>query len=130
MDSLDGVTAEEDRLLINAAAIGIYRVTELLEIYGGIAVPAHIDRGSFSVLSNLGTMPAEMGFKAAELTRSADLAALRRVHPELAGTAVITNSDAHRLEDIYDAEFELETEAATPEAVIAALKHRGGLTLL
>jgi PHP family Zn ribbon phosphoesterase len=130
MDSEDGVLCEEDKLLINATSIGIYETARLLDAYGGIAVPAHIDRNSFSVLSNLGSMPAEMGFHTAELTKEADIKKLKKEHPELEGVSILVNSDAHKLTSIYDGEYTLEADSLSPEAVIEALRKRKGLPIL
>jgi hypothetical protein len=130
MDGGDRVLGREERLLLNAAAIGVYEAAELLRSLGGLAIPAHIDRASFSVLSNLGSMPAELGFKTAELSRAADWGLLRARQPGLAGVAVIVDSDAHRLTEILAGEYELEVDRAEPGAVIEALRLRRGLPLL
>lgn len=105
----------EERLLLSATDIGIYDVAELLRGYGGIAVPAHVDRDSFSLLSNLGMYDPLMGFNVVEVTRRAPAELLP-------GVPKITDSDAHRLESIADAEFCIETCGKTPKAVIDALR--------
>ena len=53
LDADDRVLGEEPRLLAGATAIGVYEVPALVERYGGAAWPAHIDRSSFSLLSDL-----------------------------------------------------------------------------
>ncbi|MFQ8759156.1 MAG: PHP domain-containing protein [Intestinimonas sp.] len=57
------------RLLAGATAIGVYEVPALVERYGGAAWPAHIDRSSFSLLSNLGLWDPGLGFSLAEVSR-------------------------------------------------------------
>jgi PHP family Zn ribbon phosphoesterase len=126
MDSEDGVLGEEDKLLINATLIGIYETAQLLDIYGGIAIPAHINRSSFSVLSNLGSMPPDT----AELTRETDMKKLKKEHRELEGVSYIINSDAHSLTGIYDGEYTLEADSLSSKAVIEALRRCQGLPLL
>ena len=54
MDADDRVLGEETALLAGATSIGVYEVAGLVRSFGGTAFPAHIDRPSFSVLSNLG----------------------------------------------------------------------------
>ena len=53
MDVDDRILGEEPRMLAGATDIGVYEVHRLVESYGGVAYPAHIDRDSFSLLSNL-----------------------------------------------------------------------------
>ena len=113
-DASDGLVRREPRLLLSAADIGVYEVAGLLRAYGGIVVPAHVDRDAFSLLSNLGNYDPGMGFHAAEFTRRAPPNLLPEV-PRL------VNSDAHTLERIPDAEFSLEVDEKSPEAVIDAL---------
>lgn len=122
MDADEKVTGEEERLLLNATSIGVYDVAALLRGFGGVAVPAHIDRDSFSIISNLGFMDREMGFGIVELSRGADAAALAAGHAELRGMPVLVNSDAHRLCDMPDAEFALEADERTAAAVIDAIR--------
>ena len=67
---------------------------------GGIPVPAHIDRESYSVLSVLGIMPEQPVFEAVELRdpqKMEGLLAAGRIAP---GYELLTGSDAHCLEEI------------------------------
>lgn len=130
MDAGGRLVAEEAQLLIAAAGIGVYEVRDLVEGLGGAAVPAHIDRDAFSVLSNLGALPPDLGFRTVELSREADRAALLAADPSLRGLAVLVNSDAHRLADIPDAAASLTVPEATPQAVLAAIRSGAGLERL
>ena len=69
MDGEDHILREETALLAGASGIGIYQAAALVSQFGGVAYPAHIDRSSFSVLSNLGLWDPGMGFSLAELSR-------------------------------------------------------------
>lgn len=130
MNEQDLVVGEEPRLLTSATKISIYEVSSLLESYGGLAVPAHIDRTSNSVLSNLGFLSKEMGFSVVEVTRRADLFALAADHSLLRGMPYIVNSDAHYLSDMPDAEFSLEAAESTAKGIIQAIKQGAGLDTL
>ena len=120
LDSEDHVLGQEERLLASASEIGIYDVHRLVAELGGIALPAHIDRSSFSLLSNLGLYDPEMGFTMAEVSYSADRGALRKL-PGLETLPFLSNSDAHDLFSIRDASLTIEPEEATPAGVIAWL---------
>ena len=122
MDDTDRVTGEEPRMLVGATSIGIYDVAALVREFGGVALPAHIDRPSFSITSNLGFLDEAMGFTAAEITRNADRDTLFAMNPALGGMVTVTNSDAHSLEMIRDAEFSMELPEPTAECVIEYLR--------
>ena len=119
VDGNDQVVGEEKKFLLAAADISVYEVSELLKTYGGAAIPAHIDRSSFSVLSNLGVWDALWGFTAYEqYDRSLNLT---QKHPGLKPLNRIFNSDAHRLEDIRDAENTMELKTMSAKSVINRL---------
>lgn len=120
MDEHDNVLGEEERMLAGAATIGIYDVAALAARFGGFAYPAHIDRSSFSVISNLGLWDPGLGFSLAELSRKCQEGFLNR--PDLLGLPTLTASDAHYLEQIADADQTLEVDAPTPRAILEALR--------
>jgi len=127
MDCDDHVMGQEERLLTAATEISIYEIVAVLESYGGLAIPAHIDRTSNSVISNLGFVSGEMNFSAAEVTRRGNPIALGAENTALRGKPYITNSDAHYLTDVLDAEYSLEISSFTVQAVIDAIKSGSGL---
>jgi PHP family Zn ribbon phosphoesterase len=106
----DEPIGEEPRLLINAADIGVYEIAGLVEGYGGIAFPAHIDRDAFSLLAVLGMWDDALGFTLTE--RAADGVNL----------PYVISSDAHRLDAIPDPSRKLKIKAPTAQAVIDALR--------
>lgn len=68
MDEADTVLGEEPRMLAGTTDLSIYDVPPLVAQFEGICYPAHIDRPSFSLLSNLGLWDSSMGFSCAELS--------------------------------------------------------------
>jgi predicted metal-dependent phosphoesterase TrpH len=102
-DENDRVTAEEPRLLITAAALSIAEVFALVRRLGGLPVAAHIDRDSYSVLSNLGGIPEELGAVTVEISRAVEHPEEYLLpRPELRGCKIMRNSDAHRLGDLSE----------------------------
>ena len=130
VDCRDNITGREDRLLTTAADISIYEIVDILDSYGGLAIPAHIDRSSNSVISNLGFVSKDMNISIAEITRRGNPDALGADNSVLRGKPYITNSDAHYLGDILDAEYSLEASAFTVQAVLDAIKKGSGLNRL
>lgn len=103
MDEEDAVLGSPNKLLTSAADLPLAEAKALCERLGGMAVPAHVDRDSFSILSQLGFVPRELHFEAFELQRPehtlAKLVAAGRLP---AGAPTLTSSDAHALCDISE----------------------------
>lgn len=123
MDKQDNVIGSEEILLTLASSVSISNVCELVESYGGICYPAHIDRSSYSVLSNLGMITEDMGFCAVEMTADADREALIKNHPILDGAMVFVDSDAHYLENLKDAENLIDLPESSARAVVDYIKN-------
>lgn len=114
MNALDEVTGEEKNMLVRASGLDIYEVVRLSREFGGIAVPAHIDRSSYSILSNLGFIPPDLKTPTLEITEKARNALSEKYH----NFQIITNSDAHYLENISERYYSLELSHKTAQSVI------------
>lgn len=123
MDAQDEILEEEPQLLSFGADIGIYEVKALLEQYEGLAVPAHIDRASYSLIGVMGLVDPEMGFSVYETTIACDRQALMEKYYFTGG--FLSNSDAHDLIAIQDAARTLEISELTPRSVIEAVRNLG-----
>lgn len=91
-----------ERLLLAATSLSVEEVAAGAAERGGLCVAAHVDRPSFSLLANLGFVPAGVGFAAMEISCRADVDELRRQHPSLAEFSLICSGDAHRLDEMSD----------------------------
>ncbi|MEG0754909.1 MAG: PHP domain-containing protein [Oscillospiraceae bacterium] len=116
MDDKDTVLGEDTRFLAGASGVGIYEVTPAVKRFGGVCYPAHIDRGSFSLLSNLGLWDPAMGFPLAEISHQCPPDLFER--PDLRGVRHITDSDAHYLDQIPDALQLMNPVSRTAEGVL------------
>ncbi len=125
-DEDDHIIGIEPYLLINATDISFDQLGELMEEYGGIYIPAHIDKSSNSLLSNLGFIPPDADFHVAEIKNQSRTEELKRKNPYLNYCQIITNSDAHTLGDIQEAVNYISCEGRTREEVIRALEVRLG----
>lgn len=122
MDEDDGIIGREEILLANATSIGVGELPGLLDSYGGIAIPAHIDRNSFSILSNLGFLDRSLGFPAVEITAMCDPTSLAAAHPELKGLPFLVNSDAHDLSAIPDPSRRIVLGERSAKGLLRALR--------
>lgn len=121
-DEGDGITGKEDILLTTASSISIDILPALVEEYGGVCFPAHIDRESYSVISSLGDFPPELDVTAFELTPKASEESYRKNHGALRGKKLLRSSDAHYLQNMREKEFYIELEENTPSALIEYIK--------
>lgn len=127
MDSLDNEIGIDSRYLINATAISISEIWTIVDGYGGIAIPAHIDKTTKSLISVLGMTDPSMHFKVFELSKNApaDFTDTQFSLKDM-GYTYIYNSDAHYLCDIADGDgnnyFEFE-QKPTAYDVINKLKN-------
>ncbi len=120
-DEEDRVIGTEPYLLINATDISFDDLGRLMKEYNGIYIPAHLDKNSNSLLSNLGFISPDADFVAAELADISKLEELSRLNPYLRGCNIITDSDAHDLGRMNEPVNYLSCENKSREAVIKAL---------
>jgi len=117
----DEPTGKVEKLLLNATDLSLEEARTLTEKYGGVNVPAHINRGSNGMLGVLGMMPQLPDYPVVEVAAQIPC-------PEEAthGRAVVCSSDAHRLADIAEREFSLEVPESSAQAVVEWLKNARG----
>ena len=118
MDEEGSVKYELDSLLIGATDMTLNEAASHVRSFGGVPVPAHINRGAHGILTNLGFIPEEAGFTAVEVARSLPCPAAAQ-----AGRIVLHSSDAHYLGDIAEPEETVELEENTTAAF---LRYLGG----
>lgn len=120
MDEDDNIVREEEILLVNACEMSIYDVFYEVKNLGGIAVPAHIDRSSYSVISNLGFMPPDIDFTSVEITEKN----LKKIEKDYKNYHILTSSDAHYLENIAEPENFVDICAKTAQNLVDFLCKR------
>ncbi len=126
MDENDTVLGTEPHLLIVATTIALDEVPTLVETYGGVCYPAHIDRDAGGILAILGDFPPDVPFRLAELHDLANAESYRQRYPHLQSLSFLSSEDAHRLDGIRDAAayLETDTEETDPAAIRNAVFRR------
>lgn len=122
MNERDEVVGIKEHLLINATTISFDEAFSLAESFGGIAYPAHVDKSSNSVISNLGFVPPESTFTCAEFHDFKNLHRLRREHPYFEKCNVVCCSDAHYLGDIHEPEHQVYARSRSIVDILDALR--------
>jgi len=94
--------APVERLLTVATEIGLEEACGEVQDRGGLCIPAHIDRPSYSLLAMLGVIPPDLAVSALEISYRAHPEDIRaRLGMELGGRELVSFSDAHYLDDIW-----------------------------
>ncbi len=121
-DETDQWVGTEPLLLINSVDISFDELWDLTLSYDGVMFPAHIDKGSNSLISNLGFIPPDSCFQTAELKDPGKLPGLAAANPYLDSCRIITNSDAHYLEHIQEPVNTLEVQSRSASGIIQLLR--------
>lgn len=113
MNDADEIVGYEEKLLISPTSLSVEKLFSLVSECGGLFIPAHVDRHSYSVLTNLGFIPDDLDIRHIEVSKGTqDLAAYLDSRPELCGYKIFRDSDAHYLENISQREAFLEIDDA------------------
>lgn len=115
MDEKDEIVATKEKLLLSALPYDFLTCCRMAEDYGGVVVPAHVNKDANSVLGNLGFFPPDCAFRTVE------------VRPECPDDLVpehffqVHSSDAHYLEHMAEPEHALETQGRDCLSILKVL---------
>ena len=128
LNSRDEETGRLDQLLIVASELTAEEVFRFAEEFGGIAFPAHVDRDSYSMISNLGSIPDSLDVSMIELSAKCDAESFFDNYPGLKQYPVLRDSDAHYLWDMSERCNYISTEDQIndAESLIRLLKRPAG----
>lgn len=121
MDENDEIVGTEELLLVTATTCSVYDAAPEVRRLGGVIYPAHVDRSSYSVISNFGTVPKDLGFTCVEISANISAEEALAKYPYLADYRMITDSDSHYLDTFYDTQNPIELPECTAEALIQVL---------
>ena len=122
MDKEDRIVSSEHRFLLTATALSVDDVIRLVGRLGGVALPAHVDRDSYSIIATFGVVPEYLDLKWIEVSRNADINKLMQKYPYLSSYRLICSSDAHRLGDIFEKHTFLNLAERNVSAIINKLR--------
>lgn len=103
VDDDDNFIAEEERMLLGPLKLPAAEVIQKVNAMGGMAIAAHVDRPSYSLLMQLGFLPSDMGLAAAEIS-PVGIRELKEQKLKLAlgGLNYVTDSDAHMMDSFIN----------------------------
>jgi len=105
VDEDDNIEGEVEYYLVNPLELSVDSIGAKVEEYGGIVIPAHIDRPAFSMTSQLGTL-VKGPWSAIECVRIPP--SFNDSPLDTLGFPMTTSSDAHYCEHVGRRPFELD----------------------
>lgn len=125
MDASGAVVGSDDRHLAMASGFDLEDAAALIRRHGGLVVASHVDRPSYSVISQLGLFPTTVTFDAIEVS-AAGVRMGRDAEFRALGLPMLTASDSHFLSDIGTARTWLDLRDATFDELRLALRAQDG----
>ena len=129
-NELDEVEGFNPRLLIGSTFLTIDDAVELIHRLDGLAIPAHIDRPSYSIMAQLGFIPDYLDVDAVEISKRLGMAEARSRYGTLARLPFVSSSDSHELEAIGSAFTRLSVARPCFTELKKALRGANGRRIL
>jgi PHP family Zn ribbon phosphoesterase len=130
VNELGEVEGLNNQLLIGATDLSIDTLIDTIHQLEGLAIPAHIDRESFSVLSQLGFIDDSTHFDALEISKLTGIQQGRIRYSDLGQYPFLTSSDAHFIKDIGTSTTKILLEEPTFVELKMALQKQNGRHIL
>lgn len=125
VDETGAFIRRERRLLLTSTQLSVEEAARRVHALGGLAIPAHIDRKAFSLITNLGFVPPGVPFAALEISRHISPSQARQRFPQIGAIPLIQSGDAHRLDELIGP-LVLTMQAPTLAELRLALGHHAG----
>ncbi|MDD3832200.1 MAG: phosphoesterase [Clostridia bacterium] len=116
IDEQDNIVGRLDRLLSMACNLAEYEVFEQVKQYGGVAIPAHIDRDTNGMLAILGDIPSY--YVAVELSSACPNSLVQQFSPHF---NVILDSDSHSMDTLGTTLHTIDLRNKSAQALIDKL---------
>jgi PHP family Zn ribbon phosphoesterase len=117
-----------EKLLIGATTISLEDIIRLIHSLDGLAIASHIDREAFSIVSQLGFIPQELGLDALEISPKITFEQARQRYQ--IPFPLTTSSDAHDPEDIGKSFTSFLLREASVAEIKKALRNEDGRRLI
>lgn len=102
VDADDNFIAEKTELLLTSLTVGVSEITNQVKNIGGICIASHVDRPTYSIISQLGFIPPDVDLAAVEVSRNMSIAHAAARIPAIGRLPIITASDAHVMDDFIN----------------------------
>ncbi|GHV36308.1 histidinol-phosphatase [Bacteroidia bacterium] len=122
VDENEDIVYEEPKLLISALDLSLDELYDIVHNIGGIFIPAHVDKKTTSLMSQLGFVPPEIKADALELTKFMETDKFLKRFPYLKKFKFLHSSDAHFIDIVGERYTEMELPSRSFENVKNWLK--------
>ncbi|UCE05521.1 MAG: PHP domain-containing protein [bacterium] len=126
----DEVEGFNDHLLFGATALSFKQLVDEVHRLNGLAIASHVDRESFSIITQLGFIPDDLPLDALEISLKMGKKDARSLFPDVNRFPLIKCSDAHYLKDIGRQKTQFLIEAPTINELKLALANSLGRKVL
>ena len=115
----------EERLLLTSTTLSLQQAWEQVQGLNGLLIPAHINRNAFGLLPVLGFLPIDTPLEILEISAALIPSQAYQRFPQIVGMPLITNGDAHFLDDIRGLNQVLIERPTTADLRLAFLQRDG-----
>lgn len=126
LDKYDNIIDSESRLLMASVDVSLNKALEKVISLDGVLIPAHVDKGTFSIISNLGFIPMDLKISTIECSKSCDIQEFKSRYKYLEKYRILKNSDAHYLGDLSERDNFLDINIKSIDKIIDYLKVKKG----
>lgn len=116
INELDEITGEMDQALLTSLSISLDDAVELIRRHKGIAVPAHVNKSSYSITSQLGFLPSYLNFRMLEYSQYHEMN-----FSDFPRCNFIFSSDAHSLGQILDRTMLISVDDLSIDGILETL---------
>lgn len=128
VDETGDFIRREERLLLASTSLSLDQAVQLVHDFGGLAIPAHIDRRAYGLIANLGFIPPLTPFDALELSRKLEIHDAIRTIPGAKRFPLYQSGDVHYLADFLGA-IDLTIARPTISEIRLAFHQKEGRSL-
>lgn len=100
VDENEEIVGEEEYHLLNAIDVDVDGIYEVVHRIGGLFIPAHVNKGSTSLTSQLGFVPPDLRADGLEINKFVTKDDFLKKNAYLKKFGFITDSDAHFVDNI------------------------------
>jgi PHP family Zn ribbon phosphoesterase len=125
VDKTGDFIRREERLLIASATISLSEAFREVERFGGLLIPAHVNRSAYGLFPVLGFVPDDIQIEILEISKHLNPMIAADAFPHLAKFSVIQNGDAHFLNEILGFNEFLMKEITIKEIIMAIKSQEG-----
>ena len=126
VDAADYVTGFSPRCLFGATRFSVQEAVDLIHGHGGLAIACHVDRESFSIISQLGFIPPGLRLEAVEVSPRLTVAEAQTAFGPFDPLPMVRFSDAHQPEEIGRAVTDFLVASPNLEEIRKALAGEDG----